>query len=131
MKEDVWTAIIRPTLADVKGGALFIGTPNGKNQFYDLFLNAKDENTFDEWGAWTYRSLDNPFLDPEEVILASKDMPLEFVKQEFEASFSSFGGTIFKSDMLEVVDKKRLENANKFKQLEKLYKEQANDRRDG
>ena len=31
----------------------------------------------------------------------------------------------------EVVDKKRLENANKFKQLEKLYKEQANDRRDG
>ena len=106
MKEDVWTAIIRPTLADVKGGALFIGTPNGKNHFYDLFLNAKDENTFAEWGAWTYRSLDNPFLDPEEVILASKDMPLEFVKQEFEASFSSFGGTIFKSDMIEVVDKK-------------------------
>ena len=32
---------------------------------------------------------------------------------------------------IEVVYKKRLENANKFKQLEKLYKEQANDRRDG
>ena len=38
---------------------------------------------------------------------------------------------IEQKQQIEVVDKKRLENANKFKQLEKLYKEQANDRRDG
>ena len=103
MKEEVWTAIIRPTLADVRGSALFIGTPNGKNHFYDLFLNAeKDE---DDWDAWTFKSLDNPFLDPKEVVLATKDMPLEFVKQEFEANFSSFGGTVFKEDMFVVEDR--------------------------
>ena len=103
MKEEVWTAIIRPTLADVRGSALFIGTPNGKNHFYDLFLTAeKDE---DDWGAWTFKSLDNPFLDPKEVVLATKDMPLEFVKQEFEANFSSFGGTVFKEDMFVVEDR--------------------------
>jgi phage terminase large subunit-like protein len=105
MKEEVWTAIIRPTLADVRGGALFIGTPNGKNHFYDLFINASEGLDAKEWAAWTYKSLDNPFLDPEEVLMATKDMPLEFVKQEFEANFSSFGGTVFKSDMIEVVDK--------------------------
>ena len=105
MKEEVWTAIIRPTLADVRGGALFIGTPNGKNHFYDLFLNARDGIDSKDWEAWTFRSLDNPFLDPSEVLMATKDMPLEYVKQEFEANFASFGGTVFKSDMIEKIDK--------------------------
>ena len=36
------------------------------------------------------------------MVLATKDMPLEFVKQEFEANFSSFGGTVFKEDMFVV-----------------------------
>ena len=102
MKEEVWTAIIRPTLADVRGGALFIGTPNGKNHFYDLFLTAENGEEGGDWDAWTFKSLDNPFLDPQEVVLATKDMPLEFVKQEFEANFSSFGGTVFKEDMFVV-----------------------------
>jgi phage terminase large subunit-like protein len=107
MKEEVWTAIIRPTLADVRGGALFIGTPNGKNHFYDLFVNAQAEGIEEgDWGAWTFKSLDNPFLDPKEVYQATKDMPLEFVKQEFEANFSSFGGTIFTEDMLRTENKK-------------------------
>ena len=37
MKPDVWEQILRPTLSDVEGDALFIGTPDGKNHFYDLF----------------------------------------------------------------------------------------------
>ncbi len=103
MKPDVWTAIVRPVLADVKGGALFIGTPNGKNHFYDLFQTAQTEK---DWAAWTYKSLDNPFLDPGEIVAASRDMPLEYVKQEFEANFSSFGGTVFQVDLFEVCEKK-------------------------
>tara|TARA_R110002124_G_scaffold64803_3_gene176852 strand:+ start:185 stop:1477 length:1293 start_codon:yes stop_codon:yes gene_type:complete len=102
MKEEVWTAIIRPTLADVRGGALFIGTPNGKNHFYDLFLTASEEVEKEDWDAWTFKSLDNPFLDPKEVYQATKDMPIEFVKQEFEANFASFGGTVFSEDMFEI-----------------------------
>ena len=102
MKEEVWTAIIRPTLADVRGGALFIGTPNGKNHFYDLFLSAESTEDEGDWDAWTFKSLDNPFLDPKEVLLATKDMPIEFVRQEFEANFASFGGTVFQEDMFVV-----------------------------
>jgi phage terminase large subunit-like protein len=99
MKEEVWTAIIRPVLADVMGGGLFIGTPNGKNHFYNLFTEAMTGEN-EDWAAWTYRSLDNPFLNPDEILSASKDMPLEYVKQEFEANFSSFGGTIFQADLI-------------------------------
>src|SRR5690606_3286707 len=42
MKPYVWDEIIMPTLADVNGGALFIGTPKGKNHFYKLFVEALD-----------------------------------------------------------------------------------------
>jgi len=106
MKDEVWKAIIRPVLADVEGEALFIGTPNGKNHFFELFLKAQQsDGEMKEWGAWTYKSLDNPFLNPEEIVTASKDMPLEYVKQEFEANFASFGGTIFTSDLILEADK--------------------------
>ena len=43
MKQEVWEMILRPTLADVKGEALFIGTPAGKNHFYQLWLDAQKE----------------------------------------------------------------------------------------
>ena len=62
MKVEVWEQIIRPTLADVAGGALFIGTPAGKNHFYDLFLEAeKDE----DWETFQYTTVDNPLIDPK------------------------------------------------------------------
>src|SRR6185312_5210302 len=38
MKEEVWDKILRPTLSDVEGRALFIGTPEGENHFFELFV---------------------------------------------------------------------------------------------
>ena len=35
IKEEVWTKIIRPALSDLKGSAIFISTPDGRNWFYD------------------------------------------------------------------------------------------------
>ena len=40
MPPRVWPEIIRPALADVRGGALFIGTPKGRNHFYALVEDA-------------------------------------------------------------------------------------------
>ena len=37
MKPEVWEQILRPALADQKGDAMFIGTPMGRNHFYDLY----------------------------------------------------------------------------------------------
>jgi hypothetical protein len=99
MRVEVWEQIIRPTLADVKGGALFIGTPAGKNHFYDLFIDAeKEENT--DWETFQYNSTDNPLIDPEEVAVARKTMSTQAFRQEFEASFVSFTGGIFKNDWI-------------------------------
>jgi len=50
MKPEVFEEILRPALADQKGSCLFIGTPKGRNHFYDLYkyaeLSGEDDETF-------------------------------------------------------------------------------------
>ena len=93
MKPVVWEQIIRPSLADVQGRALFIGTPAGKNHFFDLYNDAIDD---DEWDRFQYKSIDNPFLPATEIKASKKNMSTMSFRQEFEASFETFSGGIFK-----------------------------------
>ncbi len=53
IKEDVWQKIIRASLSDKKGRALFISTPSGRNWFYDTF-NLGQDNTDVEWKSWHF-----------------------------------------------------------------------------
>jgi hypothetical protein len=92
MRPNVWDEIIFPALTDVKGGAMFIGTPKGKNHFYDIYLQADKD---DEWQAWHFNTTDNPLLDKELVEKARDRMSTQIFRQEFEASFSAVGGNIF------------------------------------
>ena len=101
MKPVVWEQIIRPTLADVKGEAFFIGTPAGKNHFFDLYKDALED---DEWEAFQYNSTDNPFLPPEEIEASRKSMSSMSFRQEFEASFETGSGGIFKEEWFKVDD---------------------------
>ena len=97
MKPSVWETILRPALADQKGEALFIGTPMGRNHFYDLYQYAEfgDDTTYK---AWHFTSYDNPLLDPEEIDVAKKSMSSYAFRQEFMASFEALGSEIFKED---------------------------------
>ena len=101
MKPVVWEQIIRPTLADVQGGALFIGTPAGKNHFFDLYKDALEE---DDWDSFQFTSTDNPFLPSEEIEASRKSMSSMSFRQEFEASFETFSGGIFKEEWFKVDD---------------------------
>jgi predicted phage terminase large subunit-like protein len=97
MKPSVWETILRPALADQKGHALFIGTPMGRNHFYELFQYA--EMSGDEtYKAWHFTSYDNPLLDPDEIDVAKKSMSSYAFRQEFMASFEAMGSEIFKED---------------------------------
>jgi len=97
MRPEVWEQIIRPTLADVKGGALFIGTPAGKNHFYDLYMDAEKDDT-GEWESFSFNSTDNPYIPNEEIEAARRSMSSMAFRQEFEASFETFTGGIFKEE---------------------------------
>lgn len=93
MKKDVWEAILRPALSDQLGHALFIGTPEGRNHFYDLYCGAAAE--WDDWNAWTYTSYDNPYVPREEIEHAKKTLPRWAFQQEYMASFDAQGSEFF------------------------------------
>jgi predicted phage terminase large subunit-like protein len=103
MKPEVWEQIIRPALADQKGSALFIGTPFGRNHFYELFTyggTGKDP----EFKAWHFTSFDNELLDPKEIEAARKSMSSFAFRQEFMASFEAASGGIFKEEWIKIDD---------------------------
>jgi len=103
MKPSVWEQILRPALADQKGDAMFIGTPMGRNHFYELYRYAELEDD-DSYKAWHFTSYDNPLLDPNEIDTAKKSMSSYAFRQEFLASFEAMGSEIFKEDWLQFSD---------------------------
>ena len=97
MKPEVFEQILRPALADQKGAALFIGTPMGRNHFYDLYKYEELEDD-ESYTAWHFTSYDNELLDPEEIDLAKKSMSSYAFRQEFMASFEARGSEMFKEE---------------------------------
>ena len=97
MKPDVFEQILRPALADQKGCAMFIGTPMGRNHFYELYKYA-DLGDDDTYKSWHFTSYDNPVLDPAEIDVAKKSMSSYAFRQEFMASFEARGSEMFKED---------------------------------
>ena len=97
MKPEVWEQILRPALADQKGQALFIGTPMGRNHFYDLYLYGSQGND-ETFKSFHFTSFDNPILDAGEIESAKRNMSSFAFRQEFMASFEALGGELFKED---------------------------------
>ena len=97
MKPEVWEQILSPALADQKGRALFIGTPMGRNHFYELYKYAElgDDETYK---AWHFTSYDNSMLDSGEIDIAKKSMSSYAFRQEFMASFEARGSEMFKEE---------------------------------
>jgi len=104
MKPEVWEQILRPALADLKGSALFIGTPMGRNHFYELYQYAQlgeDAN----YKAWHFTSYDNPMIEPAEIDSAKKEMSSYAFRQEFMASFEAKGSEMSREDWVKFDEK--------------------------
>ena len=99
MKPEVWEQILRPALADQKGSALFIGTPMGRNHFYELYKYAElgDDEDFK---SWHFTSYDNNLIDPTEIDRAKRSMSSYAFRQEFMASFEAMGSEMFKEEWI-------------------------------
>lgn len=103
MKPSVFEQILRPALADLKGKSLFIGTPMGRNHFYELY-NYGDKQDDKEYKSWHFTSFDNPLLDPKEIEAAKKSMSSFAFRTEFMASFEAASGGIFKEEWIKIDD---------------------------
>jgi predicted phage terminase large subunit-like protein len=96
VKEETWTEVLRPTLTERKGSALFISTPKGMdNWFYRLFERAE---TADDWQRFQFPSTANPLVEESEVEAAKTEIGSLVFAQEYEAKFISEGSQMFKQD---------------------------------
>ena len=95
IKSETWEKVLRASLSDKKGSALFIGTPKGRNWFYDMY-NLGLDGTDEEWKSWHFTTKDNPLIDPKEIEGAKKTLSSFSFKQEYEASFDNAGTDLFK-----------------------------------
>ena len=99
IKPETWEQVIRASLSDKKGRAIFIGTPKGRNWFYDLYKLGQDGNDSD-WKSWHFTTKDNPLIDPSEIESAKKTLSSFAFKQEYMASFTNAGSNIFREEWL-------------------------------
>lgn len=106
MQARVWSEVIRPALSDRLGWALFIGTPNGKNLFWELANRAK---TGDGWALFTFRASETNIIDLAELLDAKGTMTEDEYAQEFECSFdASVKGAIFAKELSWLRENKRI-----------------------
>ena len=103
MRPQVFEQILRPALADLKGKALFIGTPAGRNHFWEIYQYGNEEND-GGYKSWHFTSFDNPLLDPQEIELAKSSMSSFAFRQEFMASFEAAQSDLFKDDWIKYGD---------------------------
>mgnify|MGYP003629518081 CR=1 FL=1 len=85
-RPSLWTRVIRPMLADRKGWAIFIGTPKGRNHFYELYNHAKDS---DEWFSLMIKASESGVISDEEIDELKKTMDDSAYDQEFECNFNA------------------------------------------
>lgn len=92
MKRNVFTEIIRPTLLDSQGWAVFIGTPRGFNHFYDLYMQAKHK---EDWDAFRFPTAANPYISDEDIEVERQEMPADQFAQEYLAEFRKREGLVY------------------------------------
>jgi len=88
-----WQEILRPTLIDTQGGALFISTTNGFNHFYDL---CNKELTDNDYKTFHFSSYDNPHIKVEEIDKIKSEMTEDRAAQEIYAEFRKKEGLVYK-----------------------------------
>ena len=103
---NAWPTVIRPSLADRKGKATFIGTPKGKNEFWEIYNNAQNN---DKWFCAMYKADETDILEKEELEEAKLTMGEDRFAQEFLCSFeAAIQGAYYAQEMKTAKEEDRI-----------------------
>jgi hypothetical protein len=95
-QESAWTTVLRPTLSDTGGHAMFITTPVGKNNWaFDMFKRPQADP--ENWAAWQFDSISGGRISESEILQAQADLDPRSFRQEYQASFEEYAGRIYYS----------------------------------
>jgi predicted phage terminase large subunit-like protein len=96
--DEVWHEVLRPSLAERKGRAIFMCSPRREQDwFHRLYLKGQD-STEPDYQSWQLPSWTNPYLDPIEIEAAKQDMPIIDFRREFGAEFVSAEGALLRPE---------------------------------
>lgn len=98
MPHGTWEYVVRPMLADRKGRAFFIGTPQGRQQLFDLYEAAPAKK---EWSRHLFKASQTKILPESELEEARRSMSPEAYAQEFECSFTASVKGAFYAHLIE------------------------------
>lgn len=91
--QQAWTEVLRPTLSDKRGRALFCGTPKGVGSWsHRLFTQAIHE---DNWNAWQYTTIEGGNVPADEIEAARRELDDKTFMQEYMATFNSYSGVVY------------------------------------
>ncbi len=91
--KEAWYEVLRPTLSDTGGHALFCGSPRGfGNWSYELF---KQGETNKDWSSFKYTTLEGGQVADDEIEQARQDLDIRTFQQEYEATFVNYSGMIY------------------------------------
>ncbi|HWT40953.1 MAG TPA: hypothetical protein VN081_06870 [Dongiaceae bacterium] len=85
-KPSVWQYVIRPALADRQGWAIIIGTPKGRNEFYERVKHAE---VSEDWLLMIIRAADSGILPQSEMDAMKLEMTEDAWRQEMECDFDA------------------------------------------
>lgn len=86
MNPIIWTQVIRPALSDRLGWAIFMGTPKGQNNFWQLYDYAMSGKS-PEWFGAMYKASETQIVAQSELEANRAQMSEDEYEQEFECSF--------------------------------------------
>jgi len=93
--QKAWTEVLRPTLSDRAGGALFISTPMGQSNWaYDLYQRGQDPDEH-TWEAFHYTTLSGGNVPAEEIEAARRDLDARTFRQEYEATWEQYANRVW------------------------------------
>lgn len=92
-----WPEVLRPSLADRRGWAVFIGTPKGRNDFWRLH-QAAEANP--DWYSMVLKASKSGLLPDEELADMRGMMSADQYDQELECSFdAAIRGAIYRTEL--------------------------------
>lgn len=89
-----WTEELRPALADTKGDMLAIGTPRGRNWFFEWYQRGQSDD-HPNTASVRAPTKQNPHVDDSEIDDLKQQMPERAFRQEHRAEFVDDSGGVF------------------------------------
>ena len=89
MKPEMYSEVIRPTLSDREGWAIFIGTVKGRNHFYKWYMKFKElEAQFpDEYFTCLFKASQTKVIPEDDVRSLKLEMSADEYEQEYECDW--------------------------------------------